>query len=63
MEYDKEFEKHLVSVEKNYYDSYLVEFFEKRLPRNLDSITVDWKSVKTVKKANKKPSLKLHYPL
>ena len=45
MEYDKEFEKHLVDVEKNYYDSYLVEFFEKRLPRNLDSITVDLKSV------------------
>ena len=46
MDYDEEFEDKLKSVEKNYYCSYLVEFFEKRTPRNLDPITVDWKSVK-----------------
>lgn len=41
VEYDQEeFEKKLKDVEKNYYGSYLVEFFEKRTPRNLDSITV-----------------------
>ena len=46
MDYDEEFEDKLKMVEKNYYCSYLVEFFEKRTPRNLDPITVDWKSVK-----------------
>ena len=45
MDYDQTFEEKLKSVEKNYYSSYLVEFFEKRTPRNLESITVDWKSV------------------
>ena len=45
MDYDQTFEDKLKSVEKNYYSSYLVEFFEKRTPRNLESITVDWKSV------------------
>ena len=45
MDYDEEFEEKLKIVEKNYYSSYLVEFFEKRTPRNLDIITVDWKKV------------------
>ena len=46
MDYDQTFEDKLKSVEKNYYSSFLVEFFEKRTPRNLESITVDWKSVR-----------------
>ena len=35
------FEEKLAIVEKNYIGSYLPEFFEKRLPRNLEPITVN----------------------
>ena len=55
MDYDEDFENKLKSVEKNYYGSYLVEFFEKRTPRNLDIITVDWKGVEVF---SMKPQIK-----
>ena len=35
------FEEKLAIVDKNYLGCYLPEFFEKRLPRNLEPITVN----------------------
>ena len=42
MEYDQQFfEDKLEMVKKNYEEQYLVEYFEQRIPRRLEKLTLN----------------------